>query len=388
MPIMVFLICLRLKIKIGWVASFFVALLEGLICMINYTKKKRRNQGAMFGMDKYLSKNAFDRFCNCGNTLSFAANEELEKKKLLSGDFCKNRFCPMCAWRQARKDAIKITMIMKYIEILHEKCFVFLTLTAPNVKGDNLISEIDRYNLAFKNLMKRKEVLPVNKGYIRKLEITYDSDEVVTYDMWHGNSEKHIKARANYYEGLGLKIGDVNPNYNTYHPHFHVVIAVNKSYFTDKTYIKHDMWLNMWRSVMDDDRITQVMIEKVKKNEANKQVYEIAKYAVKDSEMTVNQEVFDYFYNALKGRQVLTYNGLFKDVNKLYKLFLKKRDEECCKDIFYKFMEIDETEYIYFLLYRWGQGDYVQAEFRELTEEERKKINKKIIDETLDDNFD
>ena len=49
--------------------------------------------------------------------------------------------------------------------------------------------------------MGRKEVKSIVKGYIRKLEVTYNSD-------------------------MSSK------SYDTYHPHFHVVIAVNKSYFT------------------------------------------------------------------------------------------------------------------------------------------------------------
>lgn len=50
-----------------------------------------------------------------------------------------------------------------------------------------------------------------------------------------------------YFDKLGLMIGDNNPNYNTYHPHFHVVLSVNKNYFTDtKCYINQLNWLDMW----------------------------------------------------------------------------------------------------------------------------------------------
>ena len=302
--------------------------------MDKYNLKKLKNQELINYIVKHVNDNTLMRINFCGEFLSFMANEDLTKRKLHGGNFCGNRFCPMCAWRQSKKDALKISICMKYIELEHKKSFIFLTLTAPNITGDKLSDEINKYNKAFKKMFERKDVKAVNKGYIRKLEITY------------------------------------NENSNTYHPHFHVVMAVNNSYFTDRTYIKQEKWLNMWREVMENPDITQVDVRRMKKNTESKEISEIAKYAAKDSEMMINQQVFDIFYEALKGRQILTYNGLFKDANKLFKE--KKLD---------KYKEIDETEYVYFLLYRWGLGKYVETEFRELTLEERGRFNHKLLEE-------
>ena len=36
----------------------------------------------------------------------------------------------MCAWRKARKDALKISVIMKWLEAEYSKAFIFVTLTA------------------------------------------------------------------------------------------------------------------------------------------------------------------------------------------------------------------------------------------------------------------
>lgn len=262
------------------------------------------------------------------------ADASLEKRKLHKAGFCGNRFCPMCAWRQAKKDALKISVMMKYLKTEYQKEFVFLTLTAPNVHANQLSDEITRYNNAFKKLTKRKEIIPVIQGYIRKLEITYNEER------------------------------------NDYHPHFHVLIAVNKSYFTDRTYLKQAKWLELWREVMDDETITQVDIEKVGNKNGSSAVNEVAKYAAKDSDYLDSKEIFDVFYNALKGRQVLVFNGLFSVVNKAYKR--KELD---------KFKDIDETEYTYMLLYKWGMGNYVEAEKRELTPDERKTFNMQLIHE-------
>jgi len=302
--------------------------------MNNYNLKKNRNQYALKYIVRHVTNTTLTRFKVCGEFLAFVANKDCSKNKLYTGNYCGHRFCPFCSWRLAKKDSLKISVLMKYLEDEHKKDFIFLTLTAPNVVGEDLISEINRFNLAFKNLVKRKDVLQINKGYIRKLEITY------------------------------------NKKVNTYHPHFHIVMAVNKTYFSGRTYIKQSKWLEMWRDVMDCQEITQVDVRRLKKSEANKEISEIAKYSAKDTDMLVSQEVFDTFFKALRGRQVITYNGLFKDANNLYKE--KKLDK-------YKF--VDNTEYVYFMLYRWGKGEYAETERRELTQDELKKFNKQLIDE-------
>ena len=43
--------------------------------------------------------------------------------------------------------------------------------------------------------------------------------------------------------------------------------------------------------------------------------------------------------------------------------------------------DVDLTEYVYRILYQWGQGEYVEKEMRELTDEEKERFNKQLIDE-------
>ena len=73
------------------------------------------------------------------------------------------------------------------------------------------------------------------------------------------------------------------------------------------------------------------------KNSADKSAAEVAAYTAKDSDYLLSQDIFDVFYNALRGRQVLTYNGLFTTGNKLFKT--KQLDQ---------FREKDITEYVWF----------------------------------------
>ncbi|HIH3908897.1 TPA: protein rep, partial [Streptococcus pneumoniae] len=51
---------------------------------------------------------------DCNTFLSFVADKTLEKQKLYKANSCKNRFCPVCAWRKARKDALGLSLMMQY----------------------------------------------------------------------------------------------------------------------------------------------------------------------------------------------------------------------------------------------------------------------------------
>lgn len=306
---------------------------QGLFVMIDYSKHKASNQAVLPYIVKHVSAATRERFLECGRFLQMAATRDLTKKKLHRGNFCGHRFCPMCSWRKAKKDASKIAVTMQHIKIEHGKEFLFLTLTAPNVKGDKLRDEITNFNAAFSRLVKRKDIAPIIKGYVRKLEVTYNEER------------------------------------NDFHPHFHCVLAVNKSYFKDRTYLSRDQWLALWREAMRDDSITQVDIRRMKEN-GGKELFEVATYSAKHADLEHSQEVFDVFYKALSGRQILTYNGLFKEAVKLY----KNGDLDHLKPI-------DDTPYEIMLLYNWGFGNYVETERRELTEEERRDLRHELEQE-------
>ncbi len=302
--------------------------------MEKYTEKKQRNQVFQKFIKRHIGENQMDLVEDCNTFLSFVADKTLEKQKLYKANSCKNRFCPVCAWRKARKDALGLSLMMQYIKQQEKKEFIFLTLTTPNVMSDELENEIKRYNNSFRKLIKRKKVDSVIKGYVRKLEITY------------------------------------NKKRDDYNPHFHVLIAVNKSYFTDKRYyISQQEWLDLWRDVTGISEITQVQVQKIRQNN-NKELYEMAKYSGKDSDYLINQKVFDVFYKSLKGKQVLVYSGLFKQAKKK----LKNGDLDYLK-------EIDPTEYIYQIFYIWKQKEYLASELYDLTEQEKREINHKMIDE-------
>ncbi len=298
---------------------------------MDYKTKKIKNQVLQKIIKKKVSKEMFERIEYCGSFLEFHSDVTGEIKKLVKANNCENRFCPICAYKKARKEALKLSVLIKSLE--KEYKFLFLTLTAPNVTSDNLNEEIKLYNESFKRLTKLKPFMWAVVGYVRKLEVTYNHD---------------------------LK---------TYHPHFHVLLAVKKSYFSNN-YIKRDEWLEMWKSAKRDDTITQVDVRKLDLSLDDKGILEIAKYSAKDSDYLKSQEIFDVIYKALKGKRLITYNGVFKESVKEFK-----------NGNLDNYIETDMTEYIYRILYQWGRGDYVEREKRELTQDEKERFNYMQVNE-------
>lgn len=305
------------------------------VILEKYQPKKKQNLKIYEYIKNNLSEGNQEIFHSCSTFNQFITTSNKEKVKLTNSNACKNRFCPICSWRKARKDAMKISIVMEGIKTELNKEFLFLTLTTPNVPARELKNEINRFNKAFKKLFDRKKVQYSIKGYVRKLEITY------------------------------------NKKRDDYNPHFHVLLCVNKTYFTDKKqYINHEQWLEMWREVTELPEITQVHIKRIY-GTVGDSVSEIAKYSAKDYEMATSKEVFDTFYSALKGRQLIVYAGLLKEYVQKY--------ENGELD---KYKTKDENEYFYKLLATWDR-DLLKfnKEWEELSELEKEKYNnKKIIE--------
>lgn len=329
------------------------------------TPKKDLNRKAADYLEKHVTVKTINRFETCRSWMHYLTNMEMSVKRLHKTDACGNRFCPICTWSTAKKDAIKISVIMNAVKEIEDKDFLFLTLTAPNVSGEELRDEIDRFNSGVNRLFQRRNVKRIAKGYIRKLEVTTDQEKLIT--------EKLYKRKKDYYDMRRLKVGDPNPTYNTYHPHMHIIVVVNKSYFGNRDAISKVEWLEMWRSCMRDNSITQVDAKKVRSTDSGNSnaVLEIAKYTASGNDLYHSENVFDTFYLALKRRQLIVYSGMMKDYAKKFKV--GDLDE---------FKKENEDEYTHLLQAVWRTSKY-ESKLRQLTPEEFEVYNEraKFIEE-------
>ena len=201
-------------------------------------------------------------------------------------------------------------------------------------------------------------------GYAKALEIKYDSEPRITAQMW--------RDRKKYYQARGLGIGDANPNFDRYHPHFHVLLMVKSSFFTTG-YIRQGKWTDIWRDCMKLDYRPQVDVRTIKPNDTRKTdaltsaISETMKYPVKpDSLKLAEFDAMDVeqkerivqatitMCRVLRSRRLVRFGGAFLKARKE----LKQDDVEEGDLIGVDGDPVPETEFE-LVLYRWRNGAYI-----------------------------
>lgn len=283
-----------------------------------------------------------ERVSECGSFLEFAheiaEGKVAEHGKLYTANFCRDRLCPMCTWRRSLKIFGQVSSILD--EIRDKYKFILLTLTVISVPGELLRDTISRMMWAFNRLMGYADIKAVCKGWFRCLEVTYNEEA------------------------------------DTYHPHFHVIIAVPKSYGKGECYIKQREWLDMWRKAYKDPRITQVDVRLVRPKQSKDKsileqsangadynldkidlsaaVAEVTKYTLKFTDLKSDKVVY-FLANALKGRRLVAYGGVFKEVFNQ----LKMQDAEADNaDLTHIEDKIDPLLSLMICQYGWKAGAY------------------------------
>lgn len=279
---------------------------------------------------KRIGSNKYYRVKDCSTFLEFRRYVDNEIK-LNRANFCKIPLCPMCSWRRSMKIFGQMSKVMNYAEKNYNYKYIFLTLTVKNCYGEDLRDTLNLMTDSFGKLYRRKAFKQAVKGYFRSLEITYDSNEFITRDMYYGNHKKRIKSRKQYYDKRGLQVGDKNPNFNTYHPHFHIILAVNNSYFNDpKYYLSQEKWTSLWQSCLKVDYLPMVdvrVIDERLDKEVEKAVAETAKYAVKEDDFLIKDkhgninipltdEVVKTLDHALHRKRLVSFGFEFKKIHK------------------------------------------------------------------------
>lgn len=252
--------------------------------------------------------------------------------ELVSAYFCRRRLCPCCSWRRARKIFENVYSVITDEEFTGKE-FIFITLTVRNVPGDKLSAAIDHLWQGFRKLTKNS-YSPFSKsfaGTFRAVEITY------------------------------------NPDRENYHPHLHIMAAVEPEYFrkTNPNYISHVRLRELWRDACGLDYLPQVNIKKVKGNEDS--VAEAVKYTVKPGALR-NPAVVETLHTALYRRRLIAYGGLFKTVRT--RLNLPDEDDlpeqDCAK---WQAEEAMQNPYIRKIVLEWNLGTYKISAFPQSPEE-------------------
>lgn len=254
--------------------------------------------------------------------------------KLNKAFFCRDLLCPLCMWRKSLKMYSNISAIMDNIG--DNFAFVFLTLTCRNCSAKDLSSTIDMLFNSWGRLRHYKRFQRAVRGFIRVLEVEYHDE---------------------YNEEL------------QYHPHLHIILAVDKGYFTSDKYVNHSDWVKMWQKAMKVNYEPSVRVNKVyekaedKHNKSDRSikgsVRELGKYAIKSKDYTkINDEkrrdfVIKCLSSCLKGRRLCAFGGVFEDVRK--QLMLEDAESGDLIHINDDFRA--DLDYI-IRRYHWGAGAY------------------------------
>lgn len=304
-----------------------------------WLEKKVKSQYIAKSYKRIGNNVKYKRLKECGTYLEFKRFKIDNSLKLNKANFCKVRLCPICSWRRSLKIFGQVSKIMDVVTKEKDNKFIFLTLTIRNCKGSELTEAINKMMKGYKYIFERTKVKNSILGSFRALEITH-------------NTNKYSKS------------------YDTYHPHFHCILMVNKSYF-HKDYIKQNEWAEMWQQSIDTDYLPIVHIEKVKSNNNNiqKAVAEVAKYSVKDSDILnfdtdLQDSAVKILDDALANRRLISVRGEFLKIQKQLKL-----DDAIDGDLIHcDGQEDDIREDVDFVIekYKWfvGYNNYIQIDVK------------------------
>lgn len=237
-----------------------------------------------------------ERMRNCASELHY--HRIGDKMRLVHADFCRVRLCPICQWRRSLKN---FGHMNKIVSAIGDKCrYIFLTLTIKSCNGPELSEEMTHMIKAFKAFIEYKACEQAFKGWYRGLEVTHNLDT------------------------------------DEYHPHLHVLLAVNPSYFHSKHYLSQKQITDLWQRALKVHYTPIVDIRKCYGNDV-KSIAEVAKYACKPGDI-INYDDWDLTVDtvrvldaAFEGRRLIAYGGLLKEWHK--KLNLDDADDGDLLDI-------------------------------------------------------
>lgn len=206
--------------------------------------------------------------------------------------FCGARLCPICAWRRSLKAYNQLSRIMDALDaerVASDRApyaYNLITLTLRNCSGEDLPEILDHMYDSFTRLTHRREWRAAIVGAWRTVEITY------------------------------------NVRDDSYHPHFHVIVAVQPSYFTSKVYISQDKLAKLWKACAKIAYTPIVDIRRVAVSADHKDLREVTKYATKvtgvitDATDTMAAQVLANLHGALHGRKLFAAYGSVREMSR------------------------------------------------------------------------
>jgi len=242
-------------------------------------------------------------------------------KKNVTFMSCKSKFCPICNQIKSKKWA---KALYDRVGILQEEGqrFAFLTLTIKNIEIVKLSKTIELMNRSWRDFWRRYLSKRFN-GFVKILEITF-------------------------------------PNEKEAHPHFHILLSTDRSYFfkTNKDYLSTEQIAKLWGRVLKVDYIPVVDIRIIKpkkvaggyisKEAIPAVIAEMTKYPMKDTDYNkLNSMTMAILYEQLYRKRLIATGGNLKiSINGDLSITEIKEDYEEWKEIAFIVLKYIQNEYI------------------------------------------
>ena len=224
-----------------------------------------------------MTKNQIKNFQECGHYI-----ECDDEGNILRANFCRHRFCTVCNKRYSSK---KYAIVKELADELNQETtpnWIFITLTVKNPDGENLKDTISHLMKSINRFFSCKFFRNRVDGFFRSLEITYNQKD------------------------------------DTYHPHYHILLAVPSDYYKNPDlYAQAYEWRQVWERSARLDYSCQFHITAVKGDDLGAAVAEVAKYAVKLSQVVeCGEKALKTVANAVRGRRLISFGGILRPMQK------------------------------------------------------------------------
>lgn len=206
-------------------------------------EKKRSEELAKLFRQSPLLRDSGIAIGDCSSTVSFTADGD-GVPRLFKVFRCRQKYCPTC---QRRKSLRAYAEGMRLAAALQDRfAFLHVVLTVRNCDGAELRHTVQKMNRASSALFRGQLCKTAFKGVLRCLEVS------------------------------------VNRDTETFHPHFHCLVAVNKSYFTSRTYVRQDQLAAAWAELIGQPEAV-VYVSRVR--DPGAAIAEVCKYCTKPFEL-------------------------------------------------------------------------------------------------------
>lgn len=210
---------------------------------------------------------------------------------IVTGSYCKNKYCPVCSKVKEFKNKILIEELLKNFS---DKTILFATFTTKTITVksiDEVKEHREKLTKAYSKLIRKLKNVT---GYIKKIEVVYNEET------------------------------------NKLNIHIHSILLV-KNYAN--SYITQKKWLEYWQEATGDNTIKQVKIILINKEE--KSLKKLSSYVAKaDIErMKISDEISNLFEMAEEKKRDLTFGGEFKEAKKVTEAEMKKNRKQYAKSI-------------------------------------------------------